>query len=277
MTLVGCGAVVAALPSCGDDLPPPPRGRFFDEHGLATIGAAADVVLPGAAAAGAARYLDGLLSAFDVLPPMIFGGGPASGRAPNPDAHGAPSSDFPPDAFAQFLTLARVHAISWRVRIYGSSTVAGGNFNDAILGATPGWRGLYARALDALDAAAAQIVRGARFVDLGAADRVTAFSDADSAVPGFADTFASHVIEGVFAAPEYGGNVGLAGWAMARYDGDSTPLGHAFYDPATDQYRDRPDQPTSSASPGDAPEEFTPDVVQILTIAALGSGGMVFS
>jgi hypothetical protein len=276
--LVGCGAVVAALPSaCGDDLPGPPRGRFLDERQFAIVDAATEIVLPGARDAAAVRYIDGLLAAFDVMPPAIFGGGPASGRAPITDAHGGPSSDFPPDAFGAFVPLSRVRAIAWRARLYGSAAVPGAAFNEGVLGVTIGWRDLYARAIDALDAAAAEIVKAARFVDLDAADQLTALSDADTAVPGFADLLATHVIEGVFAAPEYGGNAGLAGWRMARYDGDSVPLGHAFYDPSTDSYRDRPDQPTSTATPGDVVEDFSPDVIQTLTIAALGSGGMVFS
>jgi hypothetical protein len=278
VTIVGYGAVVAALPpGCGDDRPGPPRGRFLDERQFAIVDAATEIVLPGARDASAVRYIDGLLAAFDVMPPAIFGGGPASGRAPIPDAHGGPSSDVPPDAFGAFLPLSRVRAIAWRARLYGSAAVPGAAFNQGVLGATIGWRDLYARAIDALDAAAVQIVVGARFVDLDAVDRLTALSDADTAVPGFADLLATHVIEGVFAAPEYGGNVGLAGWRMARFDGDSAPLGHAFYDPSTDAYRDRPDQPTSTATPGEGPEDFSHDVIQTLTIAALGSGGMVFS
>jgi hypothetical protein len=277
VTLVGCGAAVAALPSCGDDAPPPPRGRFLDERQFAIVDAVTEVVLPGARAAAAVRYIDGLLAAFEVFPPAIFAGGPASGRAPLPDAHGRPSSEVPPDAFATFLPLSRVRGIAWRTRVYGSAGTPGGGFNDGVLGATRGWRDLYTSAIDALDAAAAQIVRGARFVELGASDQLTALSDADGAVPGFSDTLTGHVIEGMFAAPEYGGNAGLSGWAIARYDGDSAPLGHAFYDPTLGAYVDRPDQPTSSASPGDGPETFSPDVIQMLTIAALGSGGMVFS
>jgi hypothetical protein len=277
--LVGAGAAIASVPwaaGCGDDLPPPPRGRFFDEPQWATIDAATEQVLPGASAAMAVRYIDRLLGAFDVSPPTIFAGGPASGRTPLPTATGAPSANFPADAFEAFLPLSRVRAIAWRMRIFGSRATHGGDFNDAIVGPTRGWRDIYAAGIAALDDAAALIAHGARFVDLADADRLTALSDADGAVPGFADLLAAHTIEGVFAAPEYGGNADLRGWQLARWDGDSVPLGHAFYDPAAGVYRDRADQPTSAPTPGDTVEDFDPDVIQLLTIAALGSGGMKF-
>jgi hypothetical protein len=277
VTLVGVGAGAIALPwGCGDDLPPPARGRFFDERQWAAIDAATDVVLPGASRARAVGYIDQLLAAFDVQPPAIFAGGPVSGRAPLPGPDGGPSRDVPPDAFASFLPLSRVRMIAWRMRLYGSDVAPGGSFNDAVTGPVRGWRDIYVSAIDALDAAAAQIRRGARFVDLRDTDLLTAISDADAAVPGFADLLANHTIEGTFAAPEYGGNAGLAGWAMARWDGDSAPLGHAFFDPATMSYRDRPDQPTSGPTPGDTAEDFSDDVIQLLTIAAVGSGGMRF-
>jgi hypothetical protein len=275
--LVGAGAAAAAMPwGCGDNLAPPPSGLFFDAAQWAAIDAATDVVLPGARAAMAVRYIDGLLGAFEVAPPAIFGGGPFSGRAPLPGPDGGPSPDLPPDAFAQFLPMSRVRVIAWRARLFGTAQTHGADFNDAVLGATIGWRDVYAGALAALEAAAAHITAGARFVDLGPDDQQLALGDADAAVPGFLSLFVEHTIEGTFAAPEYGGNASLAGWQMARYDGDSAPLGHAFYDLAAGAYRDRPDQPTSIASPGDGPEDFDPDVVKLITVAALGSGGMVF-
>lgn len=257
--LAGAGTVAIALPwGCGDDAPPPARGRFLDEHGWATIDLATDLVIPptgggpGARDAHVVAYIDGLCAAFDVSPPAIFAGGPFSGRTAFPDG------EVPADDFAHFLPLSRVRTIAWRTRV-------------------DGWRELYAGGIVALDDAAAQIQRGARFVDLSSAtDRALALSDADGAVPGFADTFTAHVIEGMFAAPEYGGNAGLAGWRLARWDGDSAPLGHAIFDEARGAYVDRADQPTSTASPGDVAEDFSDDVIQLLTIAALGSGGMRF-
>ena len=36
----------------------------------------------------------------------------------------------------------------------------------------------------------------------------------------------AHGVEGTYAAPEYGGNAGLAGWRSIRFDGDRQPLGY---------------------------------------------------
>ena len=87
----------------------------------------------------------------------------------------------------------------------------------------------------------------------------------------------NHTLEGTYGAPEYGGNAKLVGWTTTRYDGDSAPLGHSAYDASIDAYVDRADQPTSSATPGAATETFDTDVLNTLTVAAIGSGGMRFS
>jgi hypothetical protein len=92
-------------------------------------------------------------------------------------------------------------------------------------------------------------------------------------VPAFWQALVEHTLEGTFGAPEYGGNAFGAGWHLTRFDGDSAPLGHATYDAATDAYLDRADQPTSLPTPGDQRETFSDDVLQILTVAAIGSGG----
>ena len=70
-------------------------GAFFDERELVVIAAALDRVVPGAAAAGVADYVDTLLGAFSYDPPRLFAGGPTSGR------HGGES------AFEQWIGLLR--------------------------------------------------------------------------------------------------------------------------------------------------------------------------
>jgi gluconate 2-dehydrogenase gamma chain len=60
---------------------------------------------PGARAAGAADYIDGLLGAFLVDPPRIWAGGPFSGR------HGGEAG------FEHFLPLGRMEEWAWRTRI----------------------------------------------------------------------------------------------------------------------------------------------------------------
>jgi hypothetical protein len=283
LRLLSAGAAASMLPAwgCGDNAAPF-TPVFFTQHEWDTIDAATQVILPPAAAgigasqAVAVRYIDRLLAAFDVTPPVIFAGGPASGRQANPDAHGQPTQDFPPDDMATFLPLSRVRELAWRMRVFGSAATTGGAFNDAVLGPTIGWRDLYPAAVIALDAAAAAITKGAQFVDLAAADQIQALAVVGSANPVFERALTEHTLEGTFAVPEYGGNVDLAGWKLARYDGDSFPLGHSFYDASIDAYVDRADEPTSTASPNAKPETFDDDVINALTIAAVGSGGMKF-
>jgi hypothetical protein len=134
--LVGGGAALLAA-GCGDDVHPA-RGRFLDEHAWATIETAGELVLPGARVAGAVRYIDQLLSAFEGTPPHVHAGGPFSGRRGYPDTMGRETLFFPPDAFATFLPLSRVAEAAWRARV------------DA-------WRGLYPEIVVDLDHAAAQI------------------------------------------------------------------------------------------------------------------------
>jgi hypothetical protein len=293
LQLTGAGAAAALVRTtagCGDNVLP--SGRFFDAHGWATIDAATGVVIPGlgtddgtgaastapgAREAMAVRYIDTLLSAFEQDPPVIFGGGPASGRQPIPDpTTGAATTTFPDDEFAGYLPLSRIKEIAWRVRIYGSAATAGGDFNDAVLGPVLGWRDLYTAGIAALDDAAAAVQPNARFVELAPVDQQNVMGTIATTSKDFHDALVQHAIEGTFCAPEYGGNANTAGWQLARYDGDSIPLGHSQYVAADDSYHDRPDQPTSTPSPGAMTETFTPQVITLLTTAALGSGGMKF-
>jgi hypothetical protein len=262
--LVGGGAAALAV-GCGDNIKLP-LGIFFDEHQWAAIDLATDLVLPGASAALAVRYIDTLLAAFERFPdpPHIFAGGPFSGRRAYPDTTGAESHVYPDASFDKFLPLSRVHEIAWRLRIYGSDQM-------------PGWRDLYVDLVEQLDAAAKQIDRNhPLFVLLAPADQGLALDTVASNVPASWQMLVEHTLEGTFCAPEYGGNANLAGWQLARYDGDSAPLGYAYYDEAAGMYRERADQPTSQPTPGDGPEEFDPDIVNLLTVAAVGSGGKRF-
>lgn len=258
---------LAFLPACGDNIIPPPRGVFFDAHQWATVDAITEFVIPGARAAMAVRYIDRLLAAFDQQPPQIFGGGPFSGREPYPSTDGTPGSVFPNAEFGTFLPLPRVREIAWRMRIYGSAQTDGGDFNDALLGETEGWQQMYAEAIEQL---------GPGWKNLGVGDQSTVLYTVASALPSWWNAVVEHTLEAMFAAPEYGGNNKLSGWQLAQWDGDSAPLGHAYYDASLGDYRDRADQPTSTASPGAAPEDFDPDVIDVLTVAAIGSGGMRF-
>ena len=241
--LVGAGAAALGV-GCGDNIKLP-RGLFFDEHQWATIEAATELVLPGAKDARAVRYIDTLLAAFERFPdpPKIFAGGPFSGRRAFPTTTGAESNLFPNDGFQAFLPLSRVQELAWRARIYGTAQA-------------PGWRDRYVDLVERLE--------------VGTLDQVA------SDVPGSWQMLVEHTIEGTLCAPEYGGNANLAGWQLARFDGDSAPLGYAYYDEAAGIYRERADQPTSQPTPGDAAEDFDPDILDLLTTAAVGSGGQRF-
>ncbi len=288
LRLLGVASAAAALPfpvGCGDnadaDVP-----LFFDAHQWATVDAATALILPAAergisaSDARAVRYIDRLLAAFDQVseaaPPTIFAGGPASGRQPAPDAHGKSTSAFPPADMATFLPLTRAQEIAWRVRIFGSAATPGGDFNDALLGPTVGWRDLYTDAVTRLDAVAAATSPGATFLTLGPADQQIALATVSSEVSQFGQALIEHTLEGVFCVPEYGGNADRAGWRLARYDGDSIPLGHAVYDASIDAYVDRPEEPTSTPSPHAISEDFDSAILDALTVAAVGSGGKKF-
>jgi hypothetical protein len=273
--LVGGAAAAASLPSCGDNIHLT-RGLFLDERGWETIDIATGIVLPGTLGARdcvAVAYIDKLLAAFDVTPPAIFASGPYSGRTAFPDAHGSPSKQFPDNSFATFLPLTRVKELAWRMRIFGSAQTPGGEFNDALLGPTVGYRDLYTDGIARLDAFAMTITPHMPFRLLAPEDQALALDTVASEAPGFYQALVEHTLEGVFGAPEYGGNDFQYGWRLTGYDGDSAPLGHAFYDETEDAYIDRADQPTSQPSPNAHTEDFDDDVLNLLTVAALGSGG----
>jgi hypothetical protein len=255
--LVGGGAMVLAA-GCGDDIHPA-RGGFLDEHQWATLDAASELVLPGARAARAVRYIDQLLTGLELAPPRVYAGGPFSGRRGYPDTMGRETLFFPPDGFAAFLSLARVDELAWRARI-------------------DGWRALYPQVVDELDRAAAAIdANRPALVLLAPADQARALAAFALAAPEDWQVLVEHVLEGTLAAPEYGGNADLVGWRLAGYDGDSAPLGYSFFDAAAGVARERPDQPTSGPSPADGDEDLDPDLLELLAQAAIASGGKRFA
>src|SRR6478609_6670461 len=96
--------------------------RFLDSHEHAVVEAAADRLIPpldahpGGAALGVADYIDRLLGAFTFDPPLIYAGGPFSGR------FGGEAS------FAEFLPLSRHEELAWRTRIEGSRGIVDREF-----------------------------------------------------------------------------------------------------------------------------------------------------
>ncbi len=175
---------------------------WLSEQEYAVLSAACDRMIPpsdagpGAAAAGVPDYIDGLLGAFLSDPPRIWAGGPTSGRF-----GGAP-------AFTTFLRLTPLDELAWRMRIEGSCGRPEREFNGPVIG----YQQRYREGLAAL---------GADFVTLEPTDQEARLRSLDE----FADLLYGHVCEGMYGAPEYGGNRDLAGWSSIGFDGDVQPRG----------------------------------------------------
>ena len=156
----------------------------------------ADDGAPNGAEMGAVDYIDTLLGAFTFTPPRIWAGGPFSGRL-----GGAPS-------FSDFEELSPAEELAWRTRIEGSQ----GNPERERLGPVTGLQETYTQGLADL---------GDEFLNLDPAaqdHRLRKVGD-------FTCLVYEHVCEGLYAAPEYGGNRGLGGWRYLNYEGDVQPRG----------------------------------------------------
>ncbi len=177
-------------------------GHWLSDGELAVLAAACDRVIPpgpdgpGAVTAGVPEYIDGLLGAFTVDPPRIWAGGPTSGR------HGGEA------AFARFHRLSSLDELAWRMRIEGSQGVPEREFNGPVVGLQQRYR----EGLAAL---------GEDFVGL-AGDQQDARLHLH---PEFTALLYGHACEGMYGAPEYGGNRRLAGWEAIGFAGDVQPRG----------------------------------------------------
>lgn len=151
---------------------------------------------PGARAAGVVGYIDQLLGAFTFDPPRIWAGGPTSGR------HGGDAR------FTAFHRLSPLDELAWRTRIEGSAGVPDREFNGPVTGYQERYRTGLARL-------------GADFCDVDEDEQVARLR-ADRA---FCDLLFTHACEGMYGAPEYGGNRDLAGWRAIGFAGDVQPRG----------------------------------------------------
>ena len=151
---------------------------------------------PGATEAGVADYIDGLLGAFSFDPPRIWAGGPASGR-------------FGGEAgFARFLPLTALDELAWRTRIEGSLGRPEREFNGPVVGLQERYRtGLAALGTD--------------FGELAPEEQDRRFRDDLT----FVGLVYGHACEGMYGAPEYGGNRDGVGWANIGFAGDVQPRG----------------------------------------------------
>ena len=178
--------------------------RFFTSQQAAVVTAAtariapgpaddpAEAGHPGAREADVTGYIDtmlGALGALDSATPPVFAGGPWSNRHTSG-----------PDLMARFMPLDPVARIAWRKRLTA-------------------WQDQYRNGIATLDRLA-----GGDFTKAPATvqDKILAGSAASS----FTALLFEHTIEGLYAAPEYGGNQGLAGWKEIGFPGDIQPRGY---------------------------------------------------
>lgn len=151
---------------------------------------------PGARVGGVADYIDMMLGAFSFDPPRIWAGGPFSGR------HGGTAG------FANFHTLTELDELAWRTRIEGSEGRPEREYNGPVIGLQQRYR----EGLAAL---------GPDFPSLSPSEQDERL-DAD---PEFTDLLYEHACEGLYAAPEYGGNRDMVGWHNIGFEGDVQPRG----------------------------------------------------
>jgi hypothetical protein len=175
---------------------------WFDDGQLRVLEAALDRLIPadehgpGARECGVAGYVDQLLSAFATDPPRIWAGGPFSGRA-----GGEPGFD-------RWLALGPLDELAWRTRIEGSQGIPAREFNGPVVG----WQQVYTEGLASLGADFPDLPPDEQDARLTAAETLTALLYA-------------HACEGMYGAPEYGGNRDLSGWRAIGYAGDVQPRG----------------------------------------------------
>ena len=194
-------------------VPGPQRHRFFTPHQAAVVEAAtariapgprddpAEQGHPGAREADVTGYIDTLLAALGDDPPAIFAGGPWSNRHTSG-----------PDLMARFAALDPVAKIAWRKRLSR-------------------WQDQYRDGIEALDKLA-----GGDFTKAAPAEQDEILATAS--VSTFTSLLFEHTIEGLYGAPEYGGNRGGSGWREIGFPGDIQPRG---YTPDEVERSDGPD------------------------------------
>jgi hypothetical protein len=174
---------------------------YFSEDEYTVVRAACARLIPtdqdpGATEAGVVDYIDGLLGAFLTDPPRIWAGGPFSGRA-----GGAA-------AFTTFQPLTALDELAWRTRIEGSLGMPEREFNGPVVGLQQRYR----EGLSALGVGFATLSSEQQDERLRANEEFTVLLH-------------EHACEGMYAAPEYGGNRYLVGWRYIGFEGDVQPRG----------------------------------------------------
>jgi len=162
---------------------------------------------PGALEAGVPQYIDLLLGAFLIKPLRIHAGGPFSMR------HAVTADGMPQhNSFLDFLPLDAIEERSWRTRIEGSKGLPEREWN----GAVKGWQQTYVDGLKMLDEK--------DFVNLSTFRKNWLLRSAKGELKEFLDVAFKHTLEGMYGAPEYGGNRNGVGWQYTRWPGDHQPM-----------------------------------------------------
>jgi hypothetical protein len=222
---------------------------FLDAHQYATVQALCRRLIPGptddptepdpgALEANVIAYIDLFLGAFNIPPPLgprIWGDGPFSGRAgppPWPFAGSAPSPY--PDDFARTAPLSAVEVLSWRTLLEGTRDNAGNAGKQiperawadvAAGGRYLGLQEQYVQGVKDLDDAAGQMFPPAKdFASLAGPQQDILIARPDITV-GFPSLVFQHAAEGMYGAPENGGNKNLVGWKYIKFPGDTQPRG----------------------------------------------------
>ena len=177
---------------------------WLSDHEYATLRAACAQMLPssegtpGAEEAGVADYIDGFLGAFSFDPPRIWAGGPSAGRKGGVNG------------FATFHRLSALDELAWRMRLEGSQGKPEREFNGPVIGLQERYR----EGLAAL---------GADFTEVDGSEQRRRLREHEA----FRELLWEHCCEGMYGAPEYGGNRDGVGWDYIDYEGDVQPRGYS--------------------------------------------------
>jgi len=283
MSASGAALYLPHFAGCSDSADNAPlseglQQHFFSAQQRATIETLAATIVPedatvGALGAGVVEYIDRYLAAFAAPVPDIFRGGPFSGREPFPDpVTGAASDVFPENMFEQVLPLSRMQELAWRREFFGSDAIPNGTINGALVEPWPGIQALYEQAIIQLDNAAT----AAGFTTLADMDRAQMLAAYATTDARFQSVFLAHLAEGMFGAPEYGGNRDGVAWRDHYYDGDSQPLGHTLFDHRTHTLYDRADAPNQTIDDDAFSDPMSEGVLKFVNVATTAQGGKRF-
>ena len=112
--------------------------------------------------------------------------------------------------FATFHRLSPLDELAWRMRLEGSRGLPEREFNGPVMGLQERYR----KGLAAL---------GADFHVVDGREQRRRLREAED----FCELLWEHCCEGMYGAPEYGGNRDTVGWRYIDYEGDVQPRGYS--------------------------------------------------